>query len=230
MTASLRWLAVAVATASLLTAPAAACQGCADPPPALDRTLGFRTAAAILVLEVDPGSPAERAGLLAEDLILSLNGEPVRRYLDLQGFVAAFREEAMFGKAVLEILRPVPGGEAYSAAPVAEVRIPAERGSRAGFAAALELVVLEVPAGSAAERQGIRPWDFIERIDGARVSGMRNVLEADARAGEALRRDGRLRLTLARWKPVVTPSGPARTAATREIVLAATDPRPAAER
>jgi hypothetical protein len=56
---------------------------------------------------------------------------------------------------------------------------------------------------------------------------MRDILEADARAGEALARDGRVALTLARWRPVATASGPARAASTREVVLAA-GPRPAA--
>ena len=57
---------------------------------------------AVEVVEVLPGSPAERAGLRPEDLILAVDGRPVRSVEDLQQLMAADR----IGVAVtLSILR-----------------------------------------------------------------------------------------------------------------------------
>lgn len=222
MRTSVGLLSVALVSVSLVAAGIAGCQGCSDPPPTLDQTLGVKIAPGVLVLEVDASSAAERAGLRTGDLIVSLNGKDVRHYLDLQGFVTALREHAMLDKAILELHRPDPDGETYSRA-VAEIRIPAEPGSRTGFAAGLELVVLEVPARSPAERHGIRQWDFVERINGTECSKLRTVIEADKLASEAVARDGRVTLTLARWRPVATPSGVGRAATIRTVVLE--DPR-----
>jgi S1-C subfamily serine protease len=44
----------------------------------LDRTMGIE------IVQIVPGSPAERAGLRAEDLILDVDGQPVHGVDDLQ--------------------------------------------------------------------------------------------------------------------------------------------------
>jgi S1-C subfamily serine protease len=56
----------------------------------------------ILVRSVNPGSPAEKAGLKAGDVITSVNGEPVRSVGDLRGKLGAKNEEQ---KVVLSVLR-----------------------------------------------------------------------------------------------------------------------------
>jgi S1-C subfamily serine protease len=50
-------------------------------PPQLGRRLGQETG--LLIISVDPGSPAEQAGLVLGDTILALGGEPVRHWDDL---------------------------------------------------------------------------------------------------------------------------------------------------
>jgi S1-C subfamily serine protease len=47
------------------------------------------SATCVEVVEVVRGSPADRAGLRAEDLILAVNGTPVTRVEDLQRLMAA---------------------------------------------------------------------------------------------------------------------------------------------
>ncbi|HEY5317825.1 MAG TPA: PDZ domain-containing protein, partial [Solirubrobacteraceae bacterium] len=46
-------------------------------------------AAAVEIVQVVPGGPAQRAGLLAEDLIVELGGYPVERVEDLQRAMTA---------------------------------------------------------------------------------------------------------------------------------------------
>jgi regulator of sigma E protease len=50
---------------------------------------GWSQQAEIQVVEVSPGMPAERAGLLPGDLLLSINGEPIRSRYKLQEVIRA---------------------------------------------------------------------------------------------------------------------------------------------
>jgi S1-C subfamily serine protease len=69
-------------------------------PPRVAARLGRDSA--IEVVEVVPGSPAERAGLRAEDLIVALDGEPLRDVGDLQRLMT---DEAIGRELRLEIVR-----------------------------------------------------------------------------------------------------------------------------
>src|SRR2546423_326087 len=63
---------------------------------------------AVEVVEVVPGSPAERAGLRAEDLIVGLDGEALRDVGDLQRLMT---DEAIGCELRIEVVR---GGEAQA--------------------------------------------------------------------------------------------------------------------
>jgi S1-C subfamily serine protease len=56
-------------------------------PPRIARSLGRRTC--VEIVEVAPGSPAEAAGLRAEDLVVAVGGEAVETVTDLQRLMVA---------------------------------------------------------------------------------------------------------------------------------------------
>ena len=72
-------------------------------PPRMQQKLGIERG--VEVVDVVPGSPAERAGLRAEDLIVRLDGDPVEGPNDLQRTMVA----ALIGRQVA--VSVVRGGE-----------------------------------------------------------------------------------------------------------------------
>jgi S1-C subfamily serine protease len=190
------------------------------PPAVLDQTLGIRTALGAFVVGVEPSSPASDAGLALCDLITSLNGRDLREHVDHQKFRSVIREAAMFGEALLGVWRFDVPGESYTSV-VTQFAVPASFGAPEGLATRFALMVVEAPEGSMAAAAGIRPWDFIERINGEQVSELRNVIELDQKFSEILARDGKLRLTLGRWKPLPSSPGRQTQGVLRDVVLKA---------
>jgi S1-C subfamily serine protease len=58
---------------------------------ALQRTLGTNARSAVIVLSIAPGSPAEVAGLTIGDVVVALDGNPVRAIDDVQAVLGADR-------------------------------------------------------------------------------------------------------------------------------------------
>jgi serine protease Do len=165
-----------------------------------------------VVASVEPGSPAQAAGLVAGDTILAYNGtdaqsDPVavKRYLkagsqlrikirrngvrSLTLTVArrsaqnVYREGVTINSdeaAALPLVTPVVGAPIALAASVASGRSAPFAGSyfariNAGLASALSVkpegvLVVDVGAGSAAMRSGLRSGDVITRADSIAVS------------------------------------------------------------
>ncbi|MFN8482096.1 MAG: trypsin-like peptidase domain-containing protein [Anaerolineae bacterium] len=81
-------------------------------PPQLQSTLGREQASGLLVLGVEPGSPAESGGLMLGDIIVGVAGQPTPDMEELQGELSGER----VGQATpLEIIR---GGQKQTASVV----------------------------------------------------------------------------------------------------------------
>ncbi len=132
--------------------------------------LGPRSNAwASYVVSVDPGSPAEAAGLSAGDFILGLaDRTSSHANLGCGPLGAALAREGPGVKIAVALWRPGQAVETF------EVRLPAAQGSSLGIAAstfesehAQSLWVMMTDAH--AEALGFRPGDFVTHVDGARV-------------------------------------------------------------
>ncbi len=59
----------------------------------LASTFGLKEPRGALVAAVDKGGPADKAGIRAGDVILSLNGQPIETSADLARFIAGTKPE-----------------------------------------------------------------------------------------------------------------------------------------
>jgi regulator of sigma E protease len=122
-----------------------------------------------LVGVIDAQSPAARAGLRTHDLVISIDGQPVRNWSDVQrrlGKLARrtslvyFRGTEVPGVPQIELLSP---GFA-DVVPDTEVDDKLSRQSYTGIEHA-EMFVAHVDPGSPADGAGLRPGDLIVALD-----------------------------------------------------------------
>ena len=157
-----------------------------DVSPELARSLNVRVGQGAAVVEVAKGSAADNAGLRAGDVIMAVNGRPVRGSPDLRnqmGLVPVGDEvefkvlrdgrERLF-KARVET---VPPAEASGSEPIPELAGAsvgnAERSGRSEAVA-----VVDVTRGSAAWLHGLRAGDLIAGVNRTKVRSVAELLAA----------------------------------------------------
>jgi len=157
----------------------------ADLTPAIAKKLGVAARQGVLVTAVQAGSPAEAAGLRERDVVVALNGRPVRAAAELRarlGLTPVGEEvelRVVRGSETRELRAriaaphdPAAEGQAVPQLPGMTV-IEIERGSplyqrlRGGG-----LVVAEVVPGSRAYQAGFRPGDIIVAVNRRRVQSL----------------------------------------------------------
>ena len=168
------------------------------------RSLGLDRPDGVLVTDVWPGGPADRAGLKAGDLILTLDGEPVNDEASLNYHVLTRNS----GDAVTLDYRRAKGAPetarvrlaAIPAEPARDEQALAGRNPLAGatvanlspavademgldpFAAGHGVLVTKIAAGYAAS-VGLQPGDLIRQVNGhspASVAELKSMLDAPA--------------------------------------------------
>ncbi|MDX9974595.1 MAG: DegQ family serine endoprotease [FCB group bacterium] len=166
-----------------------------DLTPDLAKYFGIDKNQGVLVADVSPGSPAEKAGLKRDDVIVSLNGQPIGEGGAFRTHVATtapgstarvtvLREGQTIEKDVTVGTLPSRDGEA-DVTPASNDEEPEARGGRLGVALApltaeiaqqlnyeneKGVVVTGVQPGSPAARAGIRPGALIKEINREPVS------------------------------------------------------------
>ena len=163
--------------------------------PELAKSFGLKEPMGALVAEVNPGSPAAKAGLQRGDVIVDFNGTPIKEMHELPRLVAGIPP----GKtASLKVLRN--GKEQNFTVTIAEMKpemMSRSMGMEEGesekstlgmtmqeltpqLARSLQLketsgvVVVQVEQGSPAGDAGIRPGDLIEEINGIPIKTMKD--------------------------------------------------------
>jgi len=163
--------------------------------PELAKSFGMSEPKGALVAEVNPDTPAEKAGIQREDIIVEFNGHPIQEMNELPRMVA---ETAPGTQATVKVLRQ--GKEKTFKLTITELKderpIKAAGGEEEGSPLGLTvkdldanlaqrlqlketkgLVVMQVESGSAAADAGFRPGDLIEEINGQKVSSVKDYLK-----------------------------------------------------
>jgi len=170
--------------------------------------LGLKDARGVIVSNVEPGSPAERAGLKQGDIITAIDGKQIDESNSLRNIIASAapgtevtmtvlrdgREQQL--RATLGELpnrtagRPTggsgPGGGASEEDRLGLIATPMtpELAARLGLRRdAQGLVITDVDSGAAAGAAGLQPGDVIEQIDRQPVRSSEDLKSALARAG-----------------------------------------------
>jgi serine protease Do len=157
--------------------------------PELAKTFGMSEARGALVAEVNPGSPAQKAGMKRGDIIIAFNGHPIHEMNELPRLVA---DTAPGSKATVKILRH--GKEMtlhLTIVELTEARQPKVQESqgreRTPLGLAVEnlnpnlaqqfrlrdhkgVVVVQVEPGSPASDAGLHSGDIILEVNGTVVS------------------------------------------------------------
>ncbi len=158
-----------------------------DVTPDLAKAFNLPSARGAVVAQVVPGSPAEKAGLQPEDIILEANGREVQSFVQLRNAVGLMR---VGDKVKLKLLREgkqrevtVVVGEAEDTVATGEGLHPALAGATFGPNATpgksngqgldtRGVVVQQVAPGSPAARTGLRPNDIIIAVNRQSIDSM----------------------------------------------------------
>ncbi len=110
---------------------------------------------------IDPGSPAEKAGLQVGDLILEINGRAVKNWNEVEIAVGSRPER--------EITIMVKRGEEKIPVSLRTEKVTRYEMGYAGFRAFILTQVMMVNPGSPAEKAGLQPGDVILAVNGEPV-------------------------------------------------------------
>jgi serine protease Do len=143
--------------------------------PSIAEALGMQEAEGAMVAQVKAGTPAAKAHIKAGDVILAVNGEPVKGSVDFAHKIGAFAPGVNVNLKILRdgsqrTVTVTLGNEPGKQQQVSELGLSlAPAGSVAG-ANGPGVVVTGVKPDSAAAERGFQPGDVILEVDGKVVS------------------------------------------------------------
>jgi serine protease Do len=161
--------------------------------PELAKSFGMPEPMGALVAEVNPGTPAEKAGLQREDIITDFNGHPIHEMNELPRLVAETApgtavtlkvlrkgKEKTFNLTITELKEErqakAAGGEGEEKSPLGLTvkNLDQNLAQRLRLKETRGVVVMQVESGSPAADAGFRPGDLIEEINGQAVGHMKD--------------------------------------------------------
>ena len=171
--------------------------------PKLAKSLGLASDKGVIVTHVEKGSPADKAGLKIEDVIVQFDGKPVNAETDLPKVVAGTPvgkqvQIVVFRKAKRLVLSATVAqgrsgstvGEPATASIGISVReLTPELARQLGLKDAKGLVVSEVKPGSSADEAGMVRGDLVLEFNGQPVDSLEGfaALAAKVAKGDVVR-------------------------------------------
>ncbi len=185
-----------------------------DMSPDLAESFGLRRPTGVIVTEVYPGGPADRAGLRAGDVVLAVNR---REVVDRTAFLFRIATLRLGGSARLRMLRdrterslklalakapedpprnlrelfgrhPFSGAQVANLSPALAEELSVDTMQRG-------VIVVQLKRGSRAHRRGVQPHDIILSVNGHDIRRVEDLERAVAGVGEqwriTLKRGGR---------------------------------------
>jgi len=179
----------------------------------LAQSLAANSATGAVIVKVEPGSPADKAGLKPRDIVTEVNGKPVRGSADLRNRMGLIPIGEVVDLRVQRGTRPLRLrlriGELYTTTEIPGEAVPQLAGVRVsdiqpGMPAYGEVegaIVTRIEAKSPGAKTGLRPGDVLYAVNRRRVRSAAELLAALTRADKPLRilllrGDSRLTLTI----------------------------------
>jgi serine protease Do len=161
----------------------------ADITEAMKKQFNLDTGKGVVVSQVEPDSPAEKAGLKKYDVIVEINGQPVENWKDLRFKVADFQPgnlvtikiirdgKEMTIKARLDELEPQETARREESLDkdvgLSLTALNSSLARRYGLTTTEGLLVTEVKQYSQADRAGLAPGDIILEVNRFKVTSVR---------------------------------------------------------
>ena len=177
------------------------------------QALALASTEGALVVKVQPGSPAEKAGLRPHDVVLALNGKPVRSSADLRNRMGLIPvgDEAELGvrRGGKPIDIRVRIAELYTTTAIPGEAVPQLVGVRVSdiesgmpqYGSVEGAIVTRIDPGTPGAKTGLQPGDVLYGVNRKRVRSVAQLLAALRQAERPLRifllrGDSRLTLTI----------------------------------
>lgn len=172
--------------------------------PKLAKSLGLASDKGVIVTNVQKDSPADKAGLKIEDVIVQFNGKPVNTDTDLPKVVAAapigkqvktvvFRKGKRLELSIMVGQQGITDGAttqpATASIGISVQELTPELARQLGLKDARGVVVSEVKPGTSADEAGMVRGDLILELNGQQVDSLQSfaALAAKVAKGEVVR-------------------------------------------
>ena len=167
---------------ALLAAPALGSQDIHSQADTFEGRLGIRGRWAAEIRFVQEGSVASEMGLSSGDLIVLVDGRPMRGFPSFGEFLGAIRESLKSDRLTLGVLKYDSNSQSY--APLRSSSPPAKKSGSPpaemlGIQSTLTFLVEEVSPGRPADRMGVRAGETFLTLNGRGIGSLLGPAEAD---------------------------------------------------